>query len=495
MSPDPRPPAPRTPVLIGVAQVSQNAFASEDPTTNADAVELMARALREAAADAAESETAGVLSSIDTVAVIGGLWRHHDPARLVADELALDPTETILTTFGGQTPIALIADLAQRIEAGEIDAAAVLGGEATASRHRLRNLGFDVPSRVEPDEPATRWGDELTMGDDLTRDRGGELPRNSYAVIDSALRARRGETLDEARDRAATTWAGYAAVAAGNPHAADRSAAPAAAIREPSPDNRMVSWPYTKAMCANNTVDHGSATILCSTDLADRLGVPTNRRVHPHLCVSARDSEDLLERDDLAAGPALRASTARLLTEIGGVDEIGHIDLYGCFPSIVAITAEMLGLDPGRQLTQTGGLGFAGAPLNNAAGESLVAMVQTLRNDPGAIGVVQGNGGHATKHAFGVYSTSVPAEPRWIELGLSPGTARRAPADARGRAVIDGATVEFTRDGPDRAVAACRFDDGTRTWAVSREAAVMEAIMGHECVGRRVGIEGAALSL
>ena len=37
---------------------------------------------------------------------------------------------------------------------------------------------------------------------------------------------------------------------------------------------------------------------------------------------------------------------------------------------MVAYTAEAMGLDPGRELTVAGGLGFMGAPLNFAAGQA-----------------------------------------------------------------------------------------------------------------------------
>ena len=77
---------------------------------------------------------------------------------------------------------------------------------------------------------------------------------------------------------------------------------------------------------------------------------------------------------------------------------------------MVAYTAEAMGLDPGRELTVAGGLGFMGAPLNFAAGQALIAMVRRLREHPGELGLVQGNGGHATKHALGVFSTSPPDE-------------------------------------------------------------------------------------
>ena len=128
---------------------------------------------------------------------------------------------------------------------------------------------------------------------------------------------------------------------------------------------------------------------------------------------------------------------------------------------MVAYTAEAMGLDPGRELTVAGGLGFMGALLNFAAGQALIAMVRRLREHPGELGLVQGNGGHATKHALGVFSTSLPDELVLTRTAESVGDQElRADDDAAGDAVIDGITVEYERSGPTRAVAICRFVDG-----------------------------------
>ena len=118
-------------------------------------------------------------------------------------------------------------------------------------------------------------------------------------------------------------------------------------IREPSSANRMVSWPYTKAMCANNTVDHGGALILTTHERAEALGVPADHRVYLRDLVTAADSDTFLTRADVArARPRQRRRCAP--GALGDLATLDHIDLYGCFPSMVAYTAEAMGLDPGR---------------------------------------------------------------------------------------------------------------------------------------------------
>ncbi len=485
---------PRTPVIVGVGQVARFPAGDREIADAADSVSLMAEATELALADCGVGDWR---SDIDTVAVVGGLWRYRDPAALVADECGIEPSRTVHSSFGGQMPIHLLAALSDRIRRGEIDIAVMCGGENNLSRRAQRKLGIEIARRSETETSRVEnFGPPLDMGDTTAIERGAELPRNSYAVFDSALRQRRGETLEESRDRSASLWANYAAVAVDNPYAADRTGTTATQIRRARAENRFVSWPYTKAMCANNNVDHGGAIVIASTEAADRLGVSGDQRVYPQQCLTASDTASLIARHDVSTAPGLAAAGAALQTMIGDLDEIEHLDLYSCFPSMVALTTELLGISTDRPLTVTGGLAFAGAPLNFAAGESVIGMVRRLRSEPGSTGLVQGNGGHAAKHALATYSTTPPSQPhrtRTVEHRAPVRSA--ADPDTEGVATLDGVTVEYDREGPVRAVGLVRFADGTRTWANSTDPKLMATCTEVECVGSAVEVTSGEFSL
>lgn len=51
----------------------------------------------------------------------------------------------------------------------------------------------------------------------------------------------------------------------------------AAEITRFSPQNRMISWLYTKLMNSNNMADQGAMLILTSVELATRLQIPAKR--------------------------------------------------------------------------------------------------------------------------------------------------------------------------------------------------------------------------
>jgi hypothetical protein len=58
-----------------------------------------------------------------------------------------------------------------------------------------------------------------------------------------------------------------------------------------------------------------------------------------------------------------------------------------CFPSAVRVQVRELGIDLRRPPTLTGGMAFAGGPLNNFVFQALVTMARVLRADPGSVGL------------------------------------------------------------------------------------------------------------
>jgi acetyl-CoA C-acetyltransferase len=91
-----------------------------------------------------------------------------------------------------------------------------------------------------------------------------------------------------------------------------------------------------------------------------------------------------------------------------GLDDVAHLDLYSCFASSLHFARDALGLaaDDPRPLTVTGGLPYHGGPGSNYCAHSIATMVERLRAEPGALGLVSGVGMHMAHHVFALYSTS-----------------------------------------------------------------------------------------
>ena len=139
------------------------------------------------------------------------------------------------------------------------------------------------------------------------------------------------------------------------------------------------------------------------------------------------------------------------------------------------MTADALGLSHDRQLTVTGGLGFAGAAVGNTVGQSIAAMTHLVR--AGGIGLVHGNGGVATKHSFGLYSAQPPAAAfALLDCQAQVEHRRRTTVatDWAGACIVEAATVVHDRNGQAHTLAAVLSPDGARGWARSNDGALMQ---------------------
>ncbi len=478
---------PRTPVIIGVAQMTQK---PDDLHDAVEAYEMMAL-VAEAAADQAGNRMA--LTKADAIRVVKGAWKYSDPARLLAARWGAEAT-TGLSTDGGNTPQSLVNRSAAEIAAGTHDIVVIVGAENIWSRRRARRneiwLDTTEQTGVAPDEVL---GKDLSMNTDFEQARGAQAPVNLYPLFESAIRHANGETHDEHRTRISRLWADFNAVAVDNPYAWTRTPMTAEEIRTPSPSNRMVGYPYTKAMNSNWDLDQAAALILCSAHTADALGVSRHNWIFPLAGTDGADTMAVTDRQNLHSSPAIRIAGARCfeLAELGPAD-VDHVDLYSCFPSAVQIGATELGLmspglDPDRQLTVTGGLTFAGGPLNNYVTHSIATMVDVLRNDPNTIGLCSANGGYTTKHAFGLYS-SAPSMQGFRSENCQPQIDREPTSvggeDHVGAVTIEAYTVMHDKDGPTNAVFALQVEPGVRTWGTSTDLDLITAATAEEFIGR-----------
>lgn len=472
---------PRSPVIVGVAQLL-------DSDGGREPVDLAAEAVRLAADDA---QAPGLVEKIDTIAVVPIVsWRYFDAGAVVGERLGVTPKERWYPSMGGNTPQMLVSRAAREIAEGRSDVVAVCGAESFRTRQTMRRAGETPPWTKQPDTAAPTWGEpgKLDMGHPSEMAKGLIMPTACYPLFENALRHEAGRTAAEHTAAIAELWAGFSEVASRNPYAVDRTAYSAEEIATVTESNRMIGFPYTKHMVSNPDLDASSAVILCSARTASDAGVPPERWVFPW---SGTDGEDpyMSLRPDFVSSPAMRVA-GRTALELAGrsVDQIEHLDVYSCFPSAVEIACAELGIPLDRQLTVYGGLCFAGGPWNNPVGHALATMVGVLRDDPGSVGLVTANGGIIQKHAFGVYSTTPPAEGfRYArpQDEIDAATELRTLVDPyEGPAEVETWTVMYERDGSFAgAHAALLTPDGDRCWGLSKDADLMARMVVEDLVG------------
>ncbi len=483
---------PRTPVLVGVGFADQRC---EDPREALEAFALMAQAVSQAGIDALGTELSqSLLSCVDSIAIPQGFWGYPDPGRLVADAVGALHAKSILAGIGilQQT---LISNACSDIAAGESDVVVVTGGEAKYRSLRAILAGVELE---ETAQDGARPDQVLSSPDPIWTDyeasRGLSMPVSFFAIMESALRFEQGLGIEAHRDELARLYASFSRVAADNPHAWNRSAVEADEIRNAEGKNRMLSFPYTKLHNSQWNVDQASALIFCPVAKAQELGVPRHRWVFPLAATQSCEVVALTQRSDLFGSVGARlAGNAAMELAGTSVNQVAHLELYSCFPAAVRIFARELGVGSERSLTVTGGMPFAGGPLNNFVLQGTARLAEVLREDPGTMGLVSSLSGIIGKQGFGVWSTE--PNPRGYQFAdvtaqaIAAEQRREVEEEYQGPATIAGYTVSYTKTDPVLGVAICDLPDGKRNLVRSQEGALLDRLMAQECCGLRIQVE------
>ena len=461
-----------TPVIVGVGQ-----HCPKDPDlSNAGGpVDLAAAAARLALADSGRPET--LAAALDTVVFFrlfadtgfgpSPQGKSTKPPRSLAQRLGLDPAQAVYSEIGGNQPQRMVNDCAEAVARGEARAVLLAGGEALRTAAAAVRAGLALDWSEDPPGTVVDLGPGGELVGEFELAHGVGMPTCSYALFENALRGHRGRHVAEHRQALGRLWARCNEIARGNPLAAAASPKSADELVTATPDNRMIGFPYTRLLNANDRVDQAAAVILTSAGTARALGIDPSRWIYLRGCGDAHDWLKTVERVDLYSSPALALCARAALAQAGlTLGEVDLFDLYSCFPSAVEIACDALGLaeDDPRPLTVTGGLSFFGGPGNAYVLHSIAETVDWLRHGRGRYGLVTGNGGLLSKQSVGIYST-LPGTGPWQRESIS---AAQAALDAvpaprielapQGAARIETCTVLCDKGVPARGVIVGRLD-------------------------------------
>jgi acetyl-CoA C-acetyltransferase len=484
---------PRTPVLVGAGVAHQR---SDDPAEAEEAVGLMTTAVERAGHDA---HAPSLLAQAGVVFVPRGSWRYRDPGRIVAERVGAS-ARSVIAELGvlQSTPFTRAC---RAIANGDLDVAIVVGGEAKFRELRAHITGSAVSDTVQADDvnpdESIKPADEIIPA--AERAAGFMSAPLMYSAVETALRASLGETVTENARATAELWAAFSRTAAENPDAWRRDPVSPEFLEHPSAKNPMLAAPYTKWHCSQWNVDQAAGFILCSTEAADRAGVPQDRRVYP---LGAAESNHMLavsKRAELHRAPAVHIG-AEHIADLTGVDvaDSDVVDLYSCFPVAVRIQARELGLpvdDPvARPLSVGGGMTFGGGPLNNATFQALARMVPMLRDAPGSTGLLTFISGIITKHGVSVWSTTPPDGAGFAFADTSRVVEAATPAldvvgDHRGVATIEGYTVAHEGGEPRYTTIVATTPDRTRVVARNDDRDLAADMATEEWCGRDVTVD------
>jgi acetyl-CoA C-acetyltransferase len=488
-----------TPVIVGVGQFTERLT---DPAyVGLSPAELAARACEAAIADAGGGlrERVGMVGAIRTFEdsrAGGAQFGKPDKFPLaVARRIGVEPQVALLEKVGGQSPLSVIADLAERMHAGVAGAALVFGAEAISTvrhlkaRDETRDWSETLPGEME-DHGFGLEG--LITRANIAHGIVGAPA--AYALIENARRARLGLSRDDYARDMGELFAPFTRVAAENPYSASEiEPMSAEEIARVSERNRMIAEPYRLKMVSRDQVNQGAAILLTTVGEARRAGVPEANWIFVHAATLVSEP-DIILRQDIGGYAAARLSLEGAL-EIAGkrTDDIALFDFYSCFPTAVFSTAvDVLGLSPDdpRGLTVTGGLPFFGGAGNNYSTHAIATMTERLRERPGAFGLVGLNGGFQSKYGTVILSTE-PAE--WpgcdrerlqVIRDEAPPAAVAHQAEGWGRILTY--TVVYTKGLPSQAIVIGELESGERFLANNADRFVLDRMVTRDPIGARI---------
>jgi acetyl-CoA C-acetyltransferase len=458
----------RIPVIIGVGQICDRPVRDEDAL---DTLGLMQAALHLADQDAG----GGVLGQVESLGIEDQMswdvvaWPSEEKiTKYLVRALGISPKIAYATAKpSGDGPVKLINDAANRIGAGEIEVAAVAGGEAL--RTAAKRVAAKMAAGGAPPRNLVRENEEKAASAFRIK-YGLTSPTDVYPLYECGTRAAWGQSLAEAQAESGALWAAYSQAAAANPFAWLRTPMAAAEIITPTPENRMIAFPYTKLMVANASVNMGAALLITSLAKARALGVKDDRIVYIGPGAAAHEPEDILARDNFQRSPGMIVSleTTLALNNLTAAD-LDYVELYSCFPCVPKMARRVLRWPEQKLPSVYGGLTFGGGPIGNCMMHAAAAMVEKLRV-AGTNGLVFANGGFATNnHSIVLTRKPVPAGtfPQNYDY-QAKADALRGPVPVMdeaytGAGVIEALTLPYDRAGkPLAATIIARAPDGRR---------------------------------
>ena len=405
----------RAPVLVGVGEASGKLLGAKQLTP----VGLAGAAIRCALDDSGQAEPLG--AAVDCIAAIRlfedshmaqGTGSPDNVPEAYGAAAGISAERLIYCDLGGQSPQAILSELAGDLHRGEIRAVLIVGAEAIRTAKRAGKAGVKLDWSKRSDTPVD---DRLAKFPILAKTEwhnGIVSMPLAYGLIEKARAIRLGLGVGAYSREMASLWSSFAAKSLTREHAQYPKGWSADDLLADNDGNYQLTSMYRRWMVAQDGVDMAAAVIMTTAGMAHELGISDDRMVW---LAGAADAYEppLCERPNISGSDALQYAMTAALDQAGvAPSELGPVDIYSCFPCAVFAAIDALG-DPSRapgDYTLTGGLSFFGGPGNNYSLHALAAMVQALRADGGKPAMITANGGTMSKQSVGIYTAQQPAE-------------------------------------------------------------------------------------
>lgn len=357
-------------------------------TSEKDSVELAADAVMHAVESMGHSRS--ILTDVDGILTIPPSSVTMEYSIGVAQRLGLNTRAHYSSINGGSSPIELLNLAAKLISSGWHDFLVIAAGDNIGSYRR--NHFNDFVSSIR-----------LTLKSVFSRREiahGLNLPSPSYALYSVARAAKEGIDLHDVQRSYAAMIADFSRVASHYPPSRLKGIVTPDEVLQSAP----VVLPFTKLMCANPQLDQGNALMVMSRCKARALGIGEERLVYVHGGGDFSDHKSTEDEKDFTVFWGAHLAILQALACAGiSLDEveseIQNFDIYSCFPSVVHIISDILGMSFSNfeRFTVTGGLPRRGGAGSIYSMSAIAAMYTRLLG--GGKGFVYGIGGASSAHS------------------------------------------------------------------------------------------------
>ena len=474
------------PVVIGISSIQQKGTFDELD----EALVLMDQATKDAIKD---TTNPNIAQYIDEIQVPKGFWKYRDPGRWIAERNGITSVKTSVTKIGVLQQN-LINSACAKIINNEIQATLIVGGEARFKKIRGLIEGKDFIETELNENPDHYVKAEKDLHIKEEAEALGLMAVGYYAILESALRSSKKLSIQEHREMLGKLYEKFSLIASLNSDGWIDEKLEWKNIATPSKKNPVQATPYNKYHCTSWNVNQASAMILCSENLADKLNIPINKRIYPLASSETNHMIATIQRPNMIKPLGLELA-AKFIIEISKENNFSAntFDLYSCFPVAVQMFSDVLGLKDEDIKTVTGGMSFAGGPLNNYMIHSTVKMLSDIRKDNNKIGLVTGVSGMMTKQAFALWakeplmdfiSKDVTSEAEKIEKPIPLSVLKE------GKGIVIGyTTIPDAVDKKLKAIIYINDSQGKRKVLISRDTNIINNMGEEEWVGKEVSFK------
>ncbi|MDC3164485.1 acetyl-CoA acetyltransferase [Gammaproteobacteria bacterium] len=468
------------PVLIGLGTIQQKGNYNQLD----EALILMDKAFKKAIVDCTNND---ITKYINEVRVPKGFWRYRDPGKWVAENNKIKSVKTTVTKVGILQQN-LINTACNKIQNGEIKASLILGGESRFKilRSSIENKEYiETPLNTNPDI-YDKSPEKLQL--DIEEKELGSMAVGYYAILESAFRFMLQNNHDDHSNYLSEIYSGYSKIAAINKDGWIEQSLDKKVIKTESKKNLRQAFPYNKYHCTSWNVNQACAIIICSEDIADKLNIPSDKRVYPLASSENNHMISTLQRPNLIE-PAGMHLAAKFIMDICNENNLipNLYDLYSCFPVAVQMFAKSLKLNDIKDKTVTGAMPFAGGPLNSYVLHSTAKLIEKLRENNG-VGIVTGVSGMMTKQSFALWSKNPCIDFRYEDC-TKKASEIELPVKLSDKKNGSGKIIGYTiliKDNTNKAIIFVDTDDKKRKLITSTNKNIIKEMQNTEWVGKRI---------